>query len=436
MLTTGDIARLAGFLRSALLASLLAAGFVHAEPAATGARAAAQPATAVAARLGGDDKRTRFVVDLNRAVGFSVFVVPKPFRVIIDLPEVNFQLPPGLGETGRGLVSAFRYGLFSPGKSRIVLDASAPVLIEKSFVLGAKNGQPARLVVDLMRTDAVTFARMRSRQEALSATKKDGAKSSKAAKRKTSRPVRTARRDKPKSPRLRSRRPTIVIDPGHGGVDPGAISRRGTAEKSVVLSFSKTLYQKLAATKRYRVYLTRSDDKFLRLRKRVAIARARGADLFIAVHADSIRRGSATGATIYTLSERASDKEAEALAAKENRADIIAGVDLDDENSAVASILIDLAQRETNNHSAKFANLTVKYLRGSTRLTRRPHRFAGFRVLKAPDTPSILLELGYLSSRRDEKRLLSKTWQKKVAASIIRAMDAFFRARIADGTMR
>ena len=408
---------------------------------------AAKPGSSVplatAARLGGDAERTRFVTDLSRSVGFSVYVLPDPFRVVIDMPEVSFRFPAGLGTEGRGLVSAYRYGLFAPGKSRIVLDATKPVLIQKSFVLKPQNNQPARLVVDLVRTDRSTFFKIHNLvDKAEPPPPKSLDEIAEAALRTIPLPkpkpqrsaalqrVAPAVTPKPKRvPKRRPRKRVIIIDPGHGGVDPGARGRKGTAEKHVVFSFSKMLRDRLNATGRYKVLMTRNGDTFVRLKDRVRFARRNKGDLFIAVHADSIsrNRNRVRGATVYTLSERASDKEAAALAARENKADLIAGVALPTESDEVTGILIDLAQRETNNLSVTFARHTIKSLRKVTRMTKKPHRTAGFRVLKAPDIPSILLELGYISSRQDERLLLSSKWRRKVANALVRAVDGYFR---------
>ncbi len=420
----------------------------------TGGRASAdQIPTATAARLGGDIERTRFVIDLTSPVGFSVYVLPDPFRVIIDLPEVNFQLPPGLGSQGRGLVTAYRYGLFEAGKSRIVLDVPEPVLIQESFVLKPENGQPARLVVDLVRTDRETYNRIHELVDRSDADREQAGETEVPpevgeqhylanAPLPQPNPLRSGEltperlaeeRAQFRSEGQRPARRTIVLDPGHGGVDPGAVGRRGTAEKRVVFEFAKALRDRLEATGRYDVVLTRETDTFVRLGDRVTVARENNADLFLAIHADALRTRSVRGATAYTLSERASDREAEALAQRENKADLIAGVDLVEESSEVAGILIDLAQRETNNLSVDFAKKIVAALDGVTRLTRRPHRVAGFRVLKAPDVPSVLLELGYISNRQDESLLMQAEWRNKTTAAVVRAIDRYFSSQVAGG---
>lgn len=425
----------------------------------TSGYAASKATTAVAARLGGDAKRTRFVTDFSQSVEYTVKVLSNPFRVIVDLPEVDFNFPPGLGRKGQGLVKAYRYGQFGEGKSRIVLDIAAPVLVSKSFVIEARGDQPARLVIDLVRTDMATFAQTQETE-----SKKDQPATARAEKiaallqrmvdakpepirppvKPRTKPAKVIAKltpgqpavpplpgDKPKPKKKRAGKAVIIIDPGHGGVDPGALGKRGTAEKSVTLAFSRSLRDELVKSGQYVVHMTRDSDRFIRLRDRVRIARNKNADLFISVHADSLRRGQARGATIYTLSEKASDKEAAALAAQENRADLIAGVALEKESTAVKGILIDLAQRETKNHSVFFAKQMISRFRRVTQVRKRPHRQAGFAVLTAPDVPSILIELGFLSNLHDEKNLRSKKWRQKVAVATKKAIDRYFSTSLA-----
>lgn len=395
----------------------------------------AAPPIATGARLAGDESRTRFVLDLTHAIGFNVSVLANPFRVIIDLPEINFQLPPGLGRTGRGLVSAYRYGRFSEGRSRIVLDSAAPILIEKSFSLKAANGQPARVVLDLIRTTRSNFFKKQALSKPPEALPLPGGPvPTPRAKPSVSKKSTLASRRKAKSRKTAARR-TIIIDPGHGGVDPGAIGHKGTPEKSVVFAFAKTLQRILNKTGKYKVVLTRNKDTFMRLRQRVDVARKAKADLFISLHADSLKVGQARGATIYTLSETASDREAAAMAAKENRVDIIAGVNLETESDEVTGILIDLAQRETKNHSIHFAKNLISNMKHTTKFAGKPHRFAGFRVLTAPDIPSVLIELGYLSSRRDEALLNSTKWRKKIASQIAKSIGNYFKTPLAVGNL-
>ena len=381
------------------VAALLAAGL--AVPAAAGPEV-------TGVRIGHSQAKTRFVLDLSASVGFKTFTLGNPYRVVIDLPQVAWKLDPLRIPTG-GLIKAFRFGHFRDGVSRVVLDVDRAVEVAKSFILGPSRGQGHRLVVDLRAIGAADFA---GRQRRKAAAGNGGPAAS-----------------LPPAPKPRPRarqRPIIAIDPGHGGVDPGTIGVSGTREKHVTLGHARTLAARLRASGRYRAVLTRSRDRFVRLRKRVAIARTAVADLFISLHADANPNSRVRGASVYTLSERASDKEAAALAAKENRADVIAGINLDGQSYEVANILIDLAQRETSNRSALFAKALTGSIGKVRRLLRNTHRFAGFAVLKAPDTPSVLIELGQLSNRSDEKRLLSQRERDRIADAIIRAIDAYF----------
>ena len=324
-------------------ASLLALLLAGAAMAAEEAPASPHQTIANDARLAGDRARTRFIADLSKKVEVSVFALGDPYRVIVDLPEVSFQMPPGLGTERRGLVTGYRFGLFAPGKSRIVIDVSGPFLVDKAFVLEPRPDQPARLVVDLVPTDRATFL----------AKLREGAKSHASE-------ASAPQADPPAKPP--NAKPVVVLDPGHGGVDPGTSSASGTTEKDVVLAFAKTLKQRLEAKGQYEVYLTRDDDTFLAFRERVEFAQEKGANLFVSIHADYFPKqtADATGATVYTLSEQASDDEAKELAAKENFSDAIAGVDLPrDCDEVVANILIDLAQRETQNRSLIFARSIV-----------------------------------------------------------------------------
>jgi N-acetylmuramoyl-L-alanine amidase len=379
------------------------------------AHAGSKATIAKDARLAGDRERTRFIADLSKKVDVHVFALGNPYRVIVDAADVSFQMPPGLGKEQRGLVTAYRYGLFAPGKSRIVIDVNGPFLIDKSFVLEPRDDQPARLVIDLVPTDEATFlAKLRE-------TKQGTAEIA---------PVPLP--EAPSHPA--DAKPIVVLDPGHGGVDPGASSANGVNEKEVVLQFAEKLKEKLAATGRYEIYLTRDDDTFLPLKERVAFAQKKGAGLFLSIHADYFpaRIDDARGATVYTLSEQASDEEARALAAKENFSDAIAGVELpQDSDEVVANILIDLAQRETQNRSLVFARSIVGELAAKGTLHTKRLRYAGFRVLKAPDVPSVLLELGFLSNAEDEKQLTSEAWRDRMTDSVTAAIDGYFAKRIA-----
>ncbi|WP_428646158.1 N-acetylmuramoyl-L-alanine amidase [Roseibium sp.] len=370
------------------------------------------------ARVAGDDSRTRFVLDLDRQVTPAISGLANPYRLIIDMPEVSFNLPERSGEAGRGLVADWRYGLFAVGKSRIVMDLTGPVLVDKTFFLPAVDDQPARLVIDLVRSTPDEFAGFVT----ASRTVRPRAEKQKAA----------SKSDKLTAPKSRLK-PLIVLDPGHGGIDNGATGVAGTLEKAIVLDFAMLLKERLDETGLYDVRLTREDDTFIPLGRRVEIGHELAADLFISIHADSVRRGQkyARGSTVYTLSDKASDQLAEDLAESENMSDVIAGVDLEVEALEVTDILLDLARRETRSFSAYFAKTLVNELKSSVRLINNPHRSAGFRVLKAPDVPSVLIELGYLSNKHDEKLLVSDEWRGRMAGAVTEAVNSFFRPRLA-----
>jgi N-acetylmuramoyl-L-alanine amidase len=367
-------------------------------------------------RVAGDAKQTRFVMDFSRKVELRAFALADPYRVVIDLPQTVFNLPSKVGETGRGLIKAFRFGLIMQGGSRIVLDVSKPVRIEKAFVLDPVAGQPARLVVDLTAVDRQTFMRTLELERRPLPTTATGALEHEPAHKGDPRPI-------------------IVLDPGHGGIDNGTVASTGVMEKSIVLDFALLLRDMLEKSGKYRVVMTRTDDRFIPLVDRVRMARIRQAALFVSIHADALRKGEgqAQGATVYTLSETASDAEAARLAENENRADVIAGIDLSHEPNDVADILIDLAQRETKVFSVQFARDIVSNVRKVARMHKHPLKSAGFKVLKAPDVPAVLIELGYVSSKSDLRQLTSDTWQARTAGAMVKAIDAFFSARMAGG---
>lgn len=368
-------------------------------------------------RIGGSDTQTRFIMDLTAKIDVAAFALANPYRVVVDLPQVAFKLPEKAGEQSRGLIKAFRFGLIMQGGSRIVLDTRGPVRIDKAFVLDAEGGQPARLVIDMSVTDQTSFQRAMSLET------------------RAPRNANVSRSETP-APASTDSRPLIVLDPGHGGIDNGAKAATGELEKDVVLKFSQTLRELLERSGKYRVALTRSDDTFIALGERVKFSRAQGASLFVSIHADAIPKseGQAEGATVYTLSENASDAEAARLAEAENRADAIAGVDLTAEPDDVANILVDLAQRETKTYSAQFAKSVVGELKSTARLHKNPMKAAGFKVLTAPDVPSVLVELGYMSTKDDLKLLTSVAWQAKTATALSQAIDTFFAPRLARGS--
>jgi N-acetylmuramoyl-L-alanine amidase len=314
-------------------------------------------------------------------------------------------------------VRAFRFGAFAPGKSRVVIETTGPVKVEATRLLreGAKGRH--RLEIDLAASRAVELS-----EKEVAAALESSARLQIAA------PQASA----PSPPAQTERQlPTIVIDPGHGGVDTGAEGALG-AEKDVVLAVARELNRSLLATGRYRVVMTRTGDVFVPLEQRMRISRQHGAQLFISLHADSLEQrelaGSIRGATIYTLSQSASDERARRLADKENSADVFAGLHLPSAATQddVKSILFDLIARETNSLSASFRQSAAKRMRGRILLSRDPQRSANFLVLKQAETPAVLIELGYISHAEDEKLMHSTEWQKQVSTSITSAIDDHF----------
>jgi N-acetylmuramoyl-L-alanine amidase len=383
------------------------------------------------ARLAGDASQTRFVLDLDKTVPFRAFALADPYRVVVDVPQIDFELPAGTGTAGRGLIKAFRYGLVMPGGSRIVFDLTGPAKIANSYVLEAANGQPSRLVLEFAETDRASFIQSltaESRPELRPAIA-DAVAAAPAEAKSDAAPERKPSDAKPE---VADSRPLIVIDPGHGGPDNGT-QANGQNEKNLVLAFGLALRDRIEKGGKYRVVMTRTDDTFIPLNDRVKIARSQSAALFVSIHADFLphREGDVQGATIYTVSDRASDAEAERLAEAENKADAIGGVNLTEEPTDVADILIDLAQRETRTFSNRFARLLAGEMKNATRMYKHPLKSAGFRVLKAPDVPSVLVELGYVSNKSDLEHLVSEGWRSKTVGSMAQAIDAFFAKRLA-----
>ena len=364
------------------------------------------PAVAVTAELTSEAEKTHLLFMLSREVDARAFLMERPDRVIVDLPEVNFQLPPDAGRRRSGVVSSFRYGLFAPGRSRIVIDLAQPALVSRVVVMAEADGL-ALLHIELTRADRQTFRKAAA----------------------TADPAPETNIARPAAP---ANRPLIVIDAGHGGIDPGAIATGGAQEKDIVFGFAERLRRRLENTGRYRVLMTRDHDVFVPLDERVRIAREAKADLFISIHADSISAAPhIRGLTVYTGSEQASDTESQRLADRENKADVAAGLDAQGGPGDVADILQDLTLRETRGFSQRFAHRLVGAIDPVMALSKKPQRQAAFRVLRAPDVPSVLVELGYLSSREDIDLLLSQGWRDRSTAAMASAIERFFAPRVA-----
>lgn len=366
------------------------------------------PIRALDARAGGNEERTRFVIDLEKSVEFAAFTLADPYRVVIDVPELDFTDINERSREGRGLVGTFRFGLIAKGKSRMVLDLTQPVNIDESFVLEPLEGQPARIVFDLVPASREAFLNKVGKLKSVGTLKAKAP------------PVSVP------TPKGRGKM-VVVLDPGHGGIDDGAIGPGGAKEKDLVLKFALDVRKALERTGKFDVLMTRDDDTFIALNDRVTFARSKNAQLMVSFHADTVTQSYVRGATVYTLDENASDERARELAAKENRSDTIAGVELQDKPDEVADILIDLARRETKNLSIAFARRLLGDVKPAMKLNKNPRRSADFRVLTAPDVPSVLVELGYLSNKNDEKLLKSDDWRKKAAERFAVSIEGYFR---------
>jgi N-acetylmuramoyl-L-alanine amidase len=375
---------------------------------------------ATEARLIGNGKSTTFELTMSDGLPAQAFTLANPYRVIIDFPDLAFRLPPGTGQKGYGLVKAFRYGLFAKHKSRIVIDTTGPVKIASANMTRLGHGSAVKLAMVLQPIDAAAFGvgTGAARPPEPSAKNKNP-------------PKKTETEREPGS------KPVIVIDAGHGGIDPGAIGVNNVSEKTIVLAVAKELQAALKKTGDYVVKMTRTDDVFVSLDGRVQFSEDNDADLFISLHADSIEgkkvAQTVRGATIYTLSDRASDEEARVKAEKENASDLIAGLApaKSGRNDQVKNILFDLMKRETANFSADFSRSLLKRLGKATEMSRVPQRSAAFKVLKQTHAPSVLIELGYISNKTDERDMTTESWRKKVAAAITSAVQVYFKKRTA-----
>jgi N-acetylmuramoyl-L-alanine amidase len=398
--------------RGAILFALLPAG---ASVAAAGAQ------VTVKAEIGGDGLHTRYVAFLSKNTNYRIFSISDPYRVVVDLPEVEIQVPAG----GRGLVLSSRSGRLAAGKARIVIDLAEPALVEKSAILPPENGLPARLVVELTKTTHTAFLAkakapppppLGNEGQAAAQQKKDTA----------------------------DKRPVIIIDPGHGGVDAGAHGHSTNApEKELTLDFCRVFREKLEESGKFRIIVTRTTDDFVELDERARIGLAATADLFISIHADSLdvkRLGEKNvqevrGGTIYTLSETASDEQAKLLAQNENKADVQAGIGSEQALPAtvkaeINSILGDLESRGKKNRSLALANYLIEHMKDKMKFNLRPQRSANLRVLKAAGVPAVLVELGYLSNIEDEKLLISPEWRAKTATALAAAVSEFMSERM------
>ncbi len=387
--------------------------------------ASAEEAVALSAQLTGDASRTILSLDLSHPITYKVFALDNPYRVIIDMPAIEFRLPRGSGERSFGVVSDYRYGQVGPGRSRLVINTTGPVLVESAGIL-SKDGQgPSAFKIALAATDAKTFLAHLPR-----------------------RPIKT----NPVAPVMAAtsndaptvvdgeakRKPLVVLDPGHGGTDSGAVGPDGAEEKRVVLAISSMVRQLLLKSGKFDVYMTRDTDVFIPLERRVDIAEQKKADLMVSIHADSTtnsrRWQPVGGATIYVRSTTAYNEAPRVEAFKAIISQQLLGeAKASDEGQFVSNMGMDLALDETKNYDLHLAETAVAALSKIMPMTAEPNRSARFYVLKPPDVPAMLVETGYMNNLRDSPRLQSADGQAKIASGILAAIQSFFDQRAKGG---
>ena len=377
----------------------------------------AKPLTASDARIAGDRVRTRVVFEFDRDFAFSAHYVTRPDRIIIDLPAANFSLPAD-SLKGAGLFQDIRYGTMDEDSARIVLTATKPARLLSAEVLPNEDGKGFRLTLEAEAVSAADYAKLVAEQSWTASGKGD----------RINAPA-PAGTTTPADGRF-----VVAVDAGHGGIDAGASGvTTGKPEKEITLAAARDLVERLNKEEGIRAFLTRDGDEFLSLSERVNIARQHQAQLFVSLHADMLKQKDIRGATVYTISDKASDRMADDLAHRENLSDEVAGVSLQDAPSGVADILLDLTRRETQAFSVAMARTVVSSFEGQVGLINNPHRYAGFRVLQAHDIPSVLLELGFLSNPEDEKLLLDEAWRKKVADLLASAVARYKAGAMPNG---
>ncbi len=381
--------------------------------------------------------KTHFSMRMSAKLPTRAFVLAEPARVVVEIPDVEFRFVDSGKDKSSGLVRGFRYGRFSQNRSRIVFDVTGAVKIERAGVRavpiatdtrGEEEGEGEALyTLVLSPTDRVSF----EKAAALAAAQQRAPRVHHARLNDATLSGKSSSYNEEADAVSHARQPVIVLDPGHGGIDGGTTGRAGTREKVVVLAFAKSLRQYLQTHGQFQVLLTREDDRFVSLPDRLQFAKDAKADLFISIHADAFNENSVRGTTVYTLSKKASDRYAAAYAQKENAADLVAGLSTADMPATVASILDELMLRETKAFSILLARQLISNIKKVTQVRKYPHKRANFFVLSAPDIPSVLIELGYMSNARDEQRLRSLQWRDKVAQTIATAIQGYFSKPVA-----
>jgi N-acetylmuramoyl-L-alanine amidase len=384
-------------------------------------------------RFGFGGGGTRIVLDTSAQAPFRAFLLNDPPRLVLDLPPAKWK-GPAQGRAGAGsIVRSWRSGrLDEGGLTRVVFDLARPALVTSAFPLPASAMAGNRVVVDLSAASPALFSASLSKLWGQRELGGNTLAATPSVSRTFSTSFRAGKASPPPEEGRKAgkgkRKYVVVIDAGHGGQDPGAESG-GLQEKRLTLAMAKELARVLESTGRYDAVLTRDSDRYIKLRERLAFSRRKGGDVFISLHADKMPGDrSVRGTSIYTLSQTASDDETAALAESENQAGVVAGVDLADESADVADILLDLAMREKMNESNVFASAIQRALSAKgVRLLPHAHRSAGFAVLKAPDIPAVLVEMGFLSNPQEARLLDSGAFRASFAGALAEGIDAYFR---------
>jgi N-acetylmuramoyl-L-alanine amidase len=421
--------------------ALAASAFAQSAPTAPFVVAAGEPAkptvaaAAPTSAIGGDAARTRFVIGLDKPVQFQVFSLTNPNRVVVEMPDVKVSLPPHDGDKAVGLVKSFRGGVASADKMRIVIDVTEPVIVAKSEVEHGKDGK-ARLAIEIVPVAALDKAKGKKPTPPFAL---GGMVPTPTLAPAAVQPPLPMRALTPKQKSDRTYKPTIVIDPGHGGHDSGA-KKNGAIEKEVVLAFGLALRDKLNATGKYKVIMTRDTDTFVELDERRAFGERANAALFIAVHAD-YAGSKAKGATIFSLRDgvaddlkRSTKNEVAKKVMTGPTASMVKNSAGEGDMDAVKGILEDLAKQEVEankDRSKLFAGTVIETMSDATDMRSSPDQQAAFRVLKTAHFPSVLIELAYVTNKKDAENLKSEDWRNEVSQSIVSAVDTYFSNKLA-----
>lgn len=383
-------------------------------------------------RISHKTNSARLTLEFDDDTPFQFFILSNPYRMVIDIPNLLWKAPKNPLPSYSGLISNLRYGQYKNNTLRIVLDFKKPIAIDKYAELPAGkndlvklNKSGRRLYIDIVSVVKFKPQRYKSsnwpskifkkKKESLRLTKPNALLKS------------VNKNNKIIIPNFNNKaKKLIVLDPGHGGIDPGSIGTKSSVEKTIVLNIAKAAKKRLESSGRYKVILTRNNDIYIPLRDRFKIAEEQKADVFISLHADKLANKNVYGSSVYTLSDKASDSESELLATQENRSDILTGHALDLYSEDVSSILIDLAQESTNRLSWRLAETLLQAISKRMKTVGRPHRYAGFAVLKSPNIASILIELGFLSNPNDRKLLVSKQFSQIFSYVLLTALDSYF----------